>query len=566
MRRRLWISASATASLLVVAALALPLGASSSPLRRAAPGALPPPPPPPACQPGAIPTRVPQPCLAKGGGSGVARGDFNGDGFGDLAVGVPYENVGAGNTNGGAVNVIYGSATGLTSTGNEFWYQGSPGVAGVPEDFDHFGFALASGDFDGNSQYSDLAIGVPGEDIGSIHDAGLVQILKGGSGGLSALRSWDLSQATAGDWTPCTDCQLGAALAWGDFNHGAGGDIAIGMPGFELPLLTHTPGSISAGAVAVLYHGPSGLSTLGHQLWAWDCGILCPLRDPRLSRLPTGGRLGESLAAGDVDGDGTDDVAIGTWDHVCVVRGSGDGLLESRTRAFQPGSGNVPGSFQSDDAFGASLAISKSHRLLIGAPLRYLVVPTYPGFKSEAGAVWDIDYSGQGRIWTQSELPSATPEDRDHFGWSLASADFDGDGKADLAIGVPGEDVGSISNTGIVQVLYGTSSGFSASGAQIWHQDSTGVPGSAEIGDAFGFSVSAWNYGNGSQADLAIGVPYEDVLNTGSTRHNAGAVELLYGSPSPSKLTATGSQIWTQASPGMLDTADTDDLFGYALY
>ena len=41
-------------------------------------------------------------------------------------------------------------------------------------------------------------------------------------------------------------------------------------------------------------------------------------------------------------------------------------------------------------------------------------------------------------------------------------ADFNGDGKDDLAIGVPGEDVGSTINGGAVQVLYGSSSGLSS--------------------------------------------------------------------------------------------------------
>ena len=50
-------------------------------------------------------------------------------------------------------------------------------------------------------------------------------------------------------------------------------------------------------------------------------------------------------------------------------------------------------------------------------------------------------------------------EEFDRFGASLAAQDFNADGYDDLAIGVPGEDLGSITDSGAVQILYGSSSG-----------------------------------------------------------------------------------------------------------
>ena len=47
----------------------------------------------------------------------------------------------------GAVHVIFGSATGLTATGNQFIRQNLSGVRGVPETGDRFGSALAAGTF-----------------------------------------------------------------------------------------------------------------------------------------------------------------------------------------------------------------------------------------------------------------------------------------------------------------------------------------------------------------------------------------------------------------------------------
>src|SRR5207302_7476375 len=108
--------------------------------------------------------------VARGGGSsGIVKGDFNGDGFADLAIGVPEKDTPSTVANSGAVIVIYGSADGLVAPPNlslipriQFWSQNSPGVPGASEPSDHFGSALASGDFNGDG-FSDLAIGAPDE-------------------------------------------------------------------------------------------------------------------------------------------------------------------------------------------------------------------------------------------------------------------------------------------------------------------------------------------------------------------------------------------------------------------
>jgi hypothetical protein len=70
-------------------------------------------------------------------------GDFNQDGFADLAVGAPGEGVG-GIGGGGAINVLYGSAGKLTGVGSQLFTQDSPGVPGGVEFDDFFGGALAA--------------------------------------------------------------------------------------------------------------------------------------------------------------------------------------------------------------------------------------------------------------------------------------------------------------------------------------------------------------------------------------------------------------------------------------
>jgi hypothetical protein len=72
----------------------------------------------------------------------LAAGDFDGDGFDDLAIGVPEEDVG-GASDAGAVNVLFGSAAGLTAAGSQIWHQDSAGVPGAAENFDRFGNVLA---------------------------------------------------------------------------------------------------------------------------------------------------------------------------------------------------------------------------------------------------------------------------------------------------------------------------------------------------------------------------------------------------------------------------------------
>ena len=56
--------------------------------------------------------------------------DFDGDGYADLAVGVPGEDVGAAGRHAGAVNVLYGSPTGLTAVGDQLWSQATTGIKG----------------------------------------------------------------------------------------------------------------------------------------------------------------------------------------------------------------------------------------------------------------------------------------------------------------------------------------------------------------------------------------------------------------------------------------------------
>jgi len=113
----------------------------------------------------------------------LVTGDFNADGYTDLAIGV-LSTV-DGQPEAGAVAVLYGSSAGLTSSGNQLWSQDSPGIRNWSESHDDFGWSLAAGDFNGDG-FTDLAVGVRREQIGPAVNAGAVNVIYGSSKGLTA--------------------------------------------------------------------------------------------------------------------------------------------------------------------------------------------------------------------------------------------------------------------------------------------------------------------------------------------------------------------------------------------
>jgi hypothetical protein len=483
--------------------------------------------------------------------------DFNGDGFDDLAVGVPGEDVGT-IADAGAVNVINGSPAGLTAGGNKRWGQNTAGIGDASEAGDEFGSALAGTDFNGDG-FDDLAVGVPGEDVGTVGDAGAVNVIYGSPAGLTAARNqfWNQDtpgiQGTAGSW--------GSALAAANLGKSFHADLAIGRISREEQL---------TGAVNVIYGSSTGLASPGNQEWTpSSLGI------PPGAEEPQG--FGIAVFAADFGRGTPADLAVGLPGQdvgpctspadcqfdaggVSIIYGSATGLTAAGNQLWTQDSAGIQGSAGQADNFGRALAAANLGRdgqadLAVGVPSFDSIGEVSVLYGSSAGL------TAAGNQLLSQDTPGMldTGEVGDSFGLELAAGNFGRSSQADLAIGVPFEDVGRIGDAGAVNVIYGSVSGLTVAGNQFWTQDSSGIQGAAEGSDRFGWAITGPSLGRSVEADLAVGVPFEDVGRV----VDAGRVNVIYGSATG--LSASGNQVWHQNSSGIQGSVERFDRLGWAV-
>ncbi|REJ80702.1 MAG: hypothetical protein DWQ36_11000 [Acidobacteria bacterium] len=415
-------------------------------------------------------------------GVAMAACDFDGDGYEDLAIGIPGDRHEGGKTaDAGAVLVVYGSPRGLVADDSQTLRDSAPAMG------DMFGYTLAAGFFDTDA-YCDLAVGIPWQDLLALDNVGAFAIHAGGPGGLQTEAEYFFQEAIANGTSPESGDMFGSSLAAGDFNDDTYTDLAVGAA------LEDWDVNADAGHVFV-YHGGVGGLTL-HSGWT-------QARSDLQDDDEAGDRFGDALSAGDFDGDGYDDLAIG-----------------------------VPG----EEVNGVEQ---------VGA------VQVIPGGSSGLDPDPDLLFS--------QETPgiSAAPEHGDRWGTALAAGDFDGDGSDDLAVGTPHESVDGDLDAGAVGVLYGSILGPDPLSYQSWTEDVIVVLGGAEPGDQWGFALATGDIDGDGFDDLIVGAPYEDVVEV-----DAGAFTAMYGSDAG--IVAFGARRWSQDLIGLSDSEE-EDWFGYAL-
>ncbi|MGW0908707.1 FG-GAP and VCBS repeat-containing protein [Streptomyces sp. NPDC002853] len=142
-------------------------------------------------------------------GGRLATGDVNGDGYPDLAVGVPGEAI-VSKAKAGAVVLLKGGKNGLTGTGAQAFHQDTEGVPGVAESGDVFGGSLRVLDMTGEGK-ADLVTGAPGENLGSVVNGGAVWLLRGAASGATASQSVAYNPVDIG--APAARALFGANLS-----------------------------------------------------------------------------------------------------------------------------------------------------------------------------------------------------------------------------------------------------------------------------------------------------------------------------------------------------------------
>ncbi|MFI9756516.1 hypothetical protein ACIHFB_01105 [Streptomyces sp. NPDC051963] len=409
----------------------------------------------------------------------ITHDDFNSDGYRDLVVSAPGGTV-SGKKGAGYVAVLYGSATGLSTSRRATFSMSTPGVEGLAQTGDRFGQATATADVDRDG-YDDLVVGAPGKDIGSAVDAGSATVLFGSATGLHATDSRWLREIT-----PVAGNRFGMALAAGWFK-------------------------VDDSAVAII-----SKSTL----WAFSFEVMFYGRVmtsdySALSLYVPEGFRPASLTMGDYNKDRADDLVIlGTGSY-------GEAGLYGRAVYVSGGRGGWADHYEisGGGAVGASGDVNKDGYtdLVVGSPTER----DSAGNPSGAGVI-QVQFGGPGgpgsptggsnkQFWTQNS-PGVPGVNRvgDRFGGAVTVGDIDGDGYGDVAIGAPGNDMGTALDAGTVWVMRGSPTGLTTNGIRTLSQSPRAVPGTPEKADQFGGALRLIDADRNLRASLIASAPGED--------------------------------------------------------
>ncbi|WP_424210603.1 S8 family peptidase [Streptomyces sp. BI20] len=371
-----------------------------------------------------------------GFGETLAVFDHDKDGCADLVVGTPGEDIGTA-VDAGVVNVLHGAPGGLgTGTPALNLMQGAGDGAiksSVPETGDRLGHALAAGHTAQGDPY--LAIGVPGEDLGTVTDAGLVYYLRG-----NTIVATDQNK-------PGMDGDNENGDRFGSTLTGSAHHLVIGSPHEGIGA------AADAGSLQILSHEPNaqGLPTPLQGINQNDTVVsgLAETGDRFAGSLaavaytPTGGTAptdtllavgspGEGLTAGST--------AIDQAGHVHTFRIAAGGTV-TRTTSVNADTAGVAGVAETGDRFGESLALTNLAPDAPATPATLVLAVGIPGKDvtgaGDAGAIQTFNplgTPGDSDQWVQAGDASGlggTPTAGQAVGTRLAAA------TSGLRVGVP---------------------------------------------------------------------------------------------------------------------------------